>query len=84
MWGMMQGNGWGGGMGLGMAGGVLFWGLVIVGIVLLARWILDRSGGRGETAIQILDKRYARGEINREEFERMKREVGGDGPTRIS
>lgn len=70
-------------MGFGMAGVVLFWALVIVGIVLLVRWMLDRSGGRGETALQILDKRYARGEINREEYDRMKRELGGDGPTAI-
>lgn len=80
MWGMMQGYGLGGGMGLGMAGGILLWGLVIVGIVVLARWILDRLGGRGETAMQILDKRYARGEISREEYEKMKREVGGGPP----
>lgn len=80
MWGMMQGSGWGGGMGLGMVGGVLFWVLLIVGIVVLVRWMLDRSGGRGETATQILEKRYARGEINREEYERMKRELSGDGP----
>jgi putative membrane protein len=54
-------------MGLGM----VFW-LVIV---LLLVWIVARPGGGGswrsdEMPEQILKRRYARGEIEREEYER--------------
>jgi putative membrane protein len=54
-------------MGLGM----VFWLLV----VLLLVWIVARAGGSGswrsdETPEQILKHRYARGEIEREEYER--------------
>jgi uncharacterized membrane protein len=32
--------------------------------------------GRSHTARQILDERYARGEIGREEYEQMRRDIG--------
>lgn len=55
----------------------LFWGLVIAGIVVGVRW-LARAGGdsRVDTALDILRQRYARGEINKEEFEAKKRDLG--------
>lgn len=54
---------------------VVFWGLVVAGIV----WLVRRAGGaaapieppdsgQGPTAQQILDERYARGEISEEEY----------------
>lgn len=55
---------------------VIFWVAVIVGIVLLVRSLAspEKSGGAGqEPAVEILKKRYARGEISREEFETGKR-----------
>ncbi len=85
---MMPGGGmmgWGGygGFGLGFVGMLfmlLFWGLIIVGLVLLVRWLWDqgRSGtgsGTGEAPLDILKRRYARGEINKEEFDRMKKDL---------
>ena len=61
---------------------MLLWILLIVGIVLLIVWLTRQSGvrnGKGnnsdETAMDILKKRYAKGEIDKEEFERMKREL---------
>lgn len=56
---------------------LLFWGLVIAALVAGIRW-LARSGGdaRPDAAQDILRQRYARGEINREEFEAKKRDLG--------
>lgn len=55
----------------------LFWGLIIVGIVVAIRW-LARAGGeaRPDTALDILRQRYARGEIGKEEFDAKKRDLG--------
>jgi putative membrane protein len=58
---------------------LVFWIAVIVGIVFLIRWVSTRTrehGGFGESAIEILKKRYARGEITKEEFEKMKKDIG--------
>lgn len=62
---------------LGWIAMLLFWGLAIVGIVAAARWLLSRGSGDSatESALDILKKRYARGEIAREEYERMKRDL---------
>ncbi|MBI2854243.1 MAG: SHOCT domain-containing protein [Chloroflexi bacterium] len=57
---------------------ILFWAAVIAGIVLLVRWLIQpgRGVGTGEpSAIEILKKRYARGEIGKEEFEEKKRDL---------
>ncbi len=63
-------------MGFGMLFMVLFWVVLIVGVVFLVRWFLGLSGfTRGESALEILKKRYARGEINKEEFEERKRDL---------
>ena len=77
--------GWGGcgGYGMGIAGSLfilVFWGLIIVGLVLVVRWLWDhgRSGtgaGVGDTPLDILRRRYARGEISKEEFDRMKQDL---------
>jgi len=58
---------------------VLFGSILLAGIVLLLVWAA-KAGGKGrnqtdEGALDILKKRYARGEITREEFERMKHEI---------
>jgi putative membrane protein len=70
MWGM-----WGLGMALMM---LLFWGAIIVAIVLGIRWlVMQGKEPRGDTAMDILRQRYARGEIGREEFEAKRRDLGG-------
>ena len=57
--------------------------VVIGGIVLLAVWLsreaaLARptSDSDGETAFDVLKRRYASGEITQEQFKRMRQELG--------
>ncbi len=73
--------GWGIGMMLMM---LLFWGLVIVGLVLAIRWLLDQGRharsmtgrhARSMTALEILKQRYAKDEIDKEEFEAKKQDL---------
>lgn len=66
--------GWGIGLGFGWILMVLFWVLLILGIVYLVKMIAGgtKKGEATETALDILKKRYARGEINKEEFEKIK------------
>lgn len=57
---------------------MLFGMLLIVGIVLLTVWLFRQSGARRdreETPLEILKKRYAKGEIDKEEFEQKKRDL---------
>lgn len=75
---MGYGSGW---MGMGM--GIAFWILIIVGIVVLVRWLMISSRGgssapgasSGGRALDILKERYAKGEISKQEFEDMKRDL---------
>jgi len=63
-------------MWFGMGFGWLFW-IVIAGVLIWAALALSgrRPSGRPESALDILEKRYARGEISREEFEEKKRDL---------
>ena len=55
---------------------LVFWGVVIAGIVLGIRWLIGQGrDGRSDTALDILRQRYARGEINKEEFDAKKRDL---------
>jgi putative membrane protein len=72
------------GMGFGMIFMVLFWGLIIWAIFALLRGGHGCCGGhmghhhgegREGRALEILKERYAKGEISKEEFERMKKEL---------
>jgi putative membrane protein len=55
---------------------LLFWALVIVGVVLGIRWLISQGKeSRSDSALEILRQRYARGEINKEEFEARKKDL---------
>ena len=79
-WDMHDGGGWWVVMMLAM---LLFWALVIAGVVWLVRagGLGDRSGGRTKGAMELLDERLAAGDISIEDYER-RREIlaGGRSP----
>jgi putative membrane protein len=56
---------------------LFYWGVVILGIVVLVRWLMGRPfpGGSRETPLDILKRRYANGEIDEEQFEKMKQNL---------
>jgi putative membrane protein len=77
------------GMGMGMTLWMLLWGLVgvallvliVVGIVWLIRRLTDGASGGSAREVpptparQELDRRYAAGEIGREEYRRLRAEI---------
>ena len=77
MWGWGYG-GYGNWLGwLGPLVMVLFWAAVVTGIVFLVRFLTRQGGSRDreDSALEVLRKRYARGEINKEEFEDKRRDL---------
>jgi putative membrane protein len=59
---------------------LFFWGLVIAALILLVRWLWTQGHVRAgapsaETVLDTLKKRYARGEISKEEFDRIKQDI---------
>ena len=67
--------GWGGGFFM-----IIFWVAIIVGFALLVKWLVAASGkgaapSAKESPMEILKRRYAAGEIRREEFDEKKREL---------
>lgn len=69
-------TGWG--MGLGPLFMLLIWVLVIAGIAAVFRslwWRPDDT--HGKTAAEIVQERYARGEIDKDEFEQKMRDLAG-------
>lgn len=82
MWPYGPGPWWGWGW---MIGGwvmmLVFVGLIIAGIVVLVRALTHRSvfsppALDKDSALEILRRRYAAGEINKEQFEEMRRTLG--------
>lgn len=85
-WGMMGGGmmgpgrgGWGIGWGFGWIFGLLFMVALVAGIVWLVSTIANSgtspSTRQEESALDLLKKRYARGEINKQEFEEKKKDL---------
>lgn len=68
---------YGTGMGFGWLFMVIFWGLVVFGVIYLITLIVKggEKKSQADSALDILKKRYARGELSREEFEKMKEDL---------
>lgn len=77
---MMNGYGPMGGFGFGFIFMVLFWGIIIWLIVALIKGLSGHNQPRIETKnktpLEILKERYAKGEIEKEEFEEKKKDLG--------
>lgn len=80
-WGMMGGMGW-----MGLIFNLAFWILLLVALILVIKWLLQSTKGSeqarpeplaksGDKALEILKERYAKGEIDREEFEQKKKDL---------
>ncbi|HEY9204446.1 MAG TPA: SHOCT domain-containing protein [Candidatus Methanoperedens sp.] len=70
-------DGFGSGM-MGYGGWILwllFWILLIIGLALLIRYLWQGGKREEESALEILKKKYARGEIGKEEFEQKKKDL---------
>ena len=56
----------------------MLWSIFFIGVIALIIWLIYKFTKRGkefENPIDILQKRYAKGEINKKQFEEMKKEL---------
>ena len=76
MWGWpMMGFG-----GFGMIFGFIFFVLIVIGVILLIVWLVRRTGYNitdktSTRSLEILNERYAKGELTKEQYENMKKEL---------
>ncbi len=71
--------GWG--MGIGWFTMIFFWGIIIAGIVLMVKWISVQGQSHpkqsSDSAMDILERKYANSEITEKEFKTMKKNLRG-------
>lgn len=75
---MMGSSMWGGSWGLWNIIGALLWIALLVALISLIIWFYKKITGQGindSSALDILEKRFAKGEITKKEFESVKKEI---------
>ena len=76
MWGWpMMGFG-----GFGMIFGFIFFVAIVIGVILLIVWLVRRTDysitdKTSTRSLEILKERYAKGELSKEQYENMKKEL---------
>ena len=70
---------WGYGNGMGWGMGFIFWLAILAAIIAGVVWFVRSQplagGQRRSTSLEVLEERYARGEIKREEYLQKKRDI---------
>ncbi|MFQ5870023.1 MAG: SHOCT domain-containing protein [Candidatus Zixiibacteriota bacterium] len=60
---------------------IIFWIALIVGAFFLVKYLVDQSrrgsGSKESTPLDVLKRRYASGEITKDEFEQKKKDLVG-------
>lgn len=76
------GHGYGGMMGFGGIFGLLFWIFLVIVAVALIKWLffrtIDNNKSESWSAMDILNQRFAAGEITEEEYLRIKKRIESD------
>jgi putative membrane protein len=75
---MVGGSAWSGSWWLWIIVGTLFWIALLVALILLIIWIYKKITGQAindSSALEILKKRFVKGEITKKQFESMKKEI---------
>ncbi len=54
---------------------IFFWLLIALGVIGLVRCIIAPGQKKKDEALELLKKRYAKGEINRQEFEEKRKDL---------
>ncbi len=65
-----------GGSIIGWAFMILFWAALVLAIIWLYKQVRGEEKAVAETPLDVLKKRYAKGEITKDEFNEMKKEIG--------
>lgn len=90
MWGYGPGSGYGMmggyGFGYGMGGiGMILWVVILIAVVVAIVWLVRSFAtpshppppARRSSGLDVLEERYAKGEINRDEYLEKKRDITG-------
>ncbi len=56
---------------------ILWWALIIFGLIALAKWMFapKTTLSSNETPLEIIKRRYAKGEITRDDYENLKKDL---------